>query len=263
MRYFLYHPLFTVHYSLSPIPYPLSLTTVMPIETWFPLAIYYEDLVDAPQHQQDLVDAVLQLERDGAERRNYPEMAWTGDLHGVEQIHTNPRFSWIVRQVELHTAIYLQELGVDLSKVDLYIQRAWPIVSRMEQEVGSHCHNTAHISAVYYLQVPTAGTYDPGRLVFFDDARVNEVSPGLGSENTDIVAEDNYFNQLQIAYPPVAGRLLLFPAKQRHAVTMNETEELRVSLSFDIVLTATRSAAGAYEFLTPPPGQWQRFNSKP
>ena len=233
----------------------------MPIETLFPLAIYYEDLPDAAKHQQTLLDAVLQLEREGGERRNYPEMAWTGDLHGVAQIHTNPAFAWIVEQVERHTAIYLLELGVDLSKVDLYIQRAWPIVSRTEQEVGAHCHNTAHVSAVYYIKVPAEGTYDPGRLVFIDEALVNEVSPGLGSENTDIIAEDNYLNQLQAAYLPVEGRLLMFPAKQRHAVTMNETEELRVSLSFDIVLTAKSAAAGAYEFLTPPPTQWQKFKS--
>jgi uncharacterized protein (TIGR02466 family) len=231
----------------------------MPIETLFPLAIYYEDLPDAPNHQQTLLEAVLQLEQSGAERRNYPEMAWTGDLHGVEQIHTNPAFKWIVEQVEWHTAIYLQELGVDLGAIDLYIQRAWPIVSRTEQEIGSHCHNTAHISAVYYIKVPAEGTYDPGRLVFFNDARVNEVSPGLGSENTDIMDDDNYLNQLHTAYLPVAGRLVMFPAKQRHAVTMNETDELRVSLSFDIVLTATGKVAGAYEFLTPPPQQWQKF----
>ncbi|WP_310482686.1 TIGR02466 family protein [Chamaesiphon sp. VAR_48_metabat_403] len=233
----------------------------MPIETLFPLAIYYDDLPDAAKHQQTLLAEVLQLEQSGAERRNYPEMAWTGDLHGVEQIHTNPTFAWIVGQVEAHTANYLLELGVDLNKVDLYIQRAWPIVSRTEQEVGAHCHNTAHISAVYYIKVPAEGTYDPGRLVFIDEARVNEVSPGLGSENTDIIAEDNYFNQLQAAYLPVEGRLLMFPAKQHHAVTMNETEELRVSLSFDIVLTANGSASGAYEFLTPPPSQWQKFKS--
>lgn len=233
----------------------------MPIETWFPLAIYYEDLPEAPTYQQHLLDAVLKLEQEGAEPRNYPEMAWTGDLHGVEQIHTHPAFSWIVEQVESHVAIYLQELGVDLSKVDLYIQRAWPIVSRPEQEVGAHCHNTAHISAVYYIQVPTEDTADPGSLVFFNDARVNEVSPGLGSENTDIMDADNYFNQLYTAYVPVEGRLLIFPAKQRHAVTMNETDEVRVSLSFDIVLTATGKAAGAYEFLTPPPSQWKKFKS--
>ncbi|MCY6492558.1 TIGR02466 family protein [Leptolyngbya sp. GGD] len=231
----------------------------MPIETWFPLAIYYDDLPDASEHQQALLDAVMQLEHQGAEPRNYPEMAWTGDLHGVEQIHTYPAFSWIVKQVELHVATYLQEVGVDLSKVDLYIQRAWPIISRPDQGVGAHCHNTAHVSAVYYIKVPTGEMSDPGSLVFFNDARVNEVSPGLGSENTDIVDADNYLNQLDTAYAPVEGRLIIFPAKQRHAVTMNETDEVRVSLSFDIVLTATGKAAGAYEFLTPPPNQWRKF----
>ncbi|MBW4527041.1 MAG: hypothetical protein KME18_17930 [Phormidium tanganyikae FI6-MK23] len=231
----------------------------MPIETWFPLAIYYEDLPDAPTHQHSLLEAVLQLEGETVEPHNYPEMAWTGDIHGVNQIHIHPAFQWIVGQVEQHVAAYLQNIGVDLSKVDLYIQRAWPIVSRTEQEVGAHCHNTAHISAVYYIQVPTEEMYDPGSLLFFNDARVNEVCPGLGSENTDIVDADNNLNQLYAAYPPVEGRLLIFPAKQRHAVTMNETEELRVSLSFDIVLTATEKAAGAYEFLTPPPNQWKKF----
>lgn len=231
----------------------------MPIETWFPLAIYYDDLQDASAHQQSLIDAVLQLEQAGAEPRNYPEMAWTGDLHGVEQIHTYPEFAWIVEQVEAHTAIYLEELGVDLSKVDLYIQRAWPIITRPEQEIGAHCHNTAHISAVYYINVPTEEGADPGSLVFFNDARVNEVSPGLGSENTAIVDADNSLNQLYATYPPVEGRLLLFPAKQRHAVTMNETEELRLSLSFDIVLTAKSGDGGEYEFLTPPPSQWRKF----
>jgi uncharacterized protein (TIGR02466 family) len=235
----------------------------MPIQTWFPLAIYYEDLPDAHKHQQSLADAVLRLEQAGDEHRNYPEMAWTGDLHGVEQIHLDPAFSWIVAQVEQHTSIYLQKLGVDLSKIDLYIQRAWPIISRTEQEVGDHCHNTAHISAVYYIQAATEETYDPGRLIFFNDARVNEVSPGLGSENTGIVDDNNPFNQLYTTYPPVEGRLLIFPAKQRHAVTMNETEELRLSLSFDIVLTARGKAAGTFEFLTPPPHQWRKFNTSP
>jgi uncharacterized protein (TIGR02466 family) len=234
----------------------------MPIETWFPLAIYYDDLEDAPKYQQSLFDAVLQLERDGAERRAYPELAWTGDIHGVEQIHTDPRFAWIVEQVETHTGIYLQQLGVDITKVQLYVQRAWPIVTRPQQEVGTHCHNTAHVSAVYYITVPESIDEDPGSLVFFDDARVNEVSPGLGSENTNIVDAENYLNQLEIGYVPVEGRLMMFPAKQRHAVTMNETVDIRVSLSFDIVLTADDASGGTYEFLAPPPTQWRRFQPK-
>jgi uncharacterized protein (TIGR02466 family) len=234
----------------------------MAIETWFPLAIYTEDLPDAADHQAALVGAVLQLERDGAERQAYPDMAWTGDLHGVSAVHADRRFRWITGQIEAHTVLYLEAMGLDLSQVDLYIQRAWPIVARTEQEVGPHCHNTAHISAVYYIAVPLDPDCDPGSLVFFDDARVNEVSPGLGSQHTDIINEWNALNQMQVAYPPQAGRVVIFPAKQRHGVTANESAELRISLSFDIVLTAKSGAAGGtYEFLTPPPHQWQPFQA--
>ena len=233
----------------------------MPIDTWFPLAIYYEDLSDAPQHKDDLLAAVLQLERTATAHRNFPEMAWTGDLHGVEQIHSDPRFSWIVKQIETHTVIYLTQLGFDLNQVELYIQRAWPVISRHQQEVGIHCHNTAHISAVYYVAVPASGTDYAGCLTFLDDARMNEVSPGLGSENTNIITTWNDLNQDQALYLPTEGRLIIFPAKQRHGVTLNHSEAIRVSLSFDIVLTAAAgTAAGTYEFLTPPPTQWRRFS---
>ncbi|MEO0539887.1 MAG: TIGR02466 family protein, partial [Cyanobacteria bacterium P01_A01_bin.105] len=195
--------------------------------------------------------------------RNFPEMAWTGDLHGVEQIHLDARFSWIVNQVEHHTVQYLTDLGLDLSQVTLYIQRAWPVVSQPQQEVGSHSHRTANISAVYYIAVPEPGGDDAGSLVFFDDARQNEISPGLGIENTDIVAQWNMFNQDQAVYWPVEGRLLVFPSKQRHAVSLNHTDQVRVSLSFDIVLTAaTGEAAGTHEFLTPPPSQWRPFSAR-
>lgn len=232
----------------------------MPIDTWFPLAVYYEDLPDAASHNEALLATILQLEQNSGDRRHFPENAWTGDLHGVEQIHADTRFAWIVSQVETHTVRYLKQLGLDLSQVELYIQRAWPTISRHQQEVGAHRHNTAHISAVYYVAVPESGTDQAGCLTFFDDARPNEVSPGLGSDNTDIIAVWNDLNQDQALYEPTEGRLILFPAKQRHSVTMNHTTAMRVSLSFDMVLTAAAgAAAGTYEFLTPPPSQWKKF----
>ncbi|MEM9815868.1 MAG: TIGR02466 family protein [Cyanobacteria bacterium P01_D01_bin.6] len=233
----------------------------MPVDTWFPLAIYYEDLPDAQRHQAAFLTAIQELEAAVLERRNFPEMAWTGDLHGIHHVHLDDRFSWLVQQVETHVVAYLHILGIDLSQVELYIQRAWPVVSRHQQEVGVHCHNTAHISAVYYVSVPQSGTDESGCLAFIDDARQNEVSPGLGSENTDIISRWTPFNQDQALYPPVEGRLIIFPARQRHGVTLNHTADMRVSVSFDIVLTAASGrAAGTYEFLTPPPMLWRQFS---
>jgi uncharacterized protein (TIGR02466 family) len=232
----------------------------MTIDVWFPLAIYREDLADAASYKMPMLSAIQDLAANGLEPRNFPNMAWTGDIHGVERIHQNPCFAWIVSQVEVHTLRYLDALGIDLDKLDLYIQRAWPIVSRPDQQVSEHCHNTAHISVVYYISVPNSGSDEAGSLIFFNDARLNEVCPGLGSENTDLIVDGNDLNLECTTYCPVEGRLLIFPAKQRHAVALNQSEGDRISLSFDIVVTAkSGQPAGAYEFLTPPPSQWQPF----
>ncbi len=228
----------------------------MPIDTWFPLAIYREDLAEAEAHKPALIAAILELEAEGFEARNFPEMAWTGDIHGVSQIHRDPRFRWVVEQIETHTLRYLEALNIDLTKIDLFIQRAWPIVSRPEQSVGAHSHHTAHISAVYYVSVPNSGSDEAGSLIFIDDARPNDITPGLGSQNTEILTAVNKLNEDQAIYVPTEGRLIIFPAKQRHGVMENETEGDRLSLSFDIVLTAR---SDGYEFLMPGPGMWQAF----
>ncbi len=230
----------------------------MAIEKHFPLGIYVEDLLEAEHHNADLLQAVWDLETDDAEKRNFEGRAWTGDIHGVGSIHHDPRFAWLVGLVEQHTQQYLKELGLALDGIVLYIQRAWPVISRFGEEVGPHSHLTAHVSAVYYVSVPHSGSDESGCLVFLNDSRQNEVSPGLGLENTELFTEWNGLNQDQAAYAPTEGRLIIFPAKQRHAVAMNETNEARVSISFDILLTA-RPGAASYEFLAPPPSDWKAF----
>ncbi|ACK66198.1 conserved hypothetical protein [Rippkaea orientalis PCC 8801] len=230
----------------------------MPIETWFPLAIYYTDLEDAPTYRDSLKEAVLSLEKAAIEKRSSETAAWTGDVHGVERIYDDPRFAWIVEQVQFNTLAYLKALGIDFLKIDLYIQRAWPVISRKSQNVGGHRHHNSNISAVYYISVPKTG--QSGNLIFFNDAKMNEISPGLGTNQTSGYAERNSLNSEKVTYAPKEGRLIIFPSKHRHAVGANQTGELRISLSFDIVMTcAQEGEPGLYEFLAPPPSQWKRF----
>ena len=235
----------------------------MPTHTHFPLAIYQADLPDAALNKMGMLEAVRDLESSDDEKRNFEGRAWTGDIHGVASVQDDSRFGWLVGQVETHTRLYLQELGLELKDVALYIQRAWPVISRYGEEIGPHSHLTAHVSAVYYISVPDSGSDAAGCLVFLNDARLNEVCAGLGLENTELFTEWNGLNQDQAAYAPTEGRLLLFPAKQRHAVAANETEDDRVSVSFDIVLTAkpNQTTGKSYEFLAPPPSTWKPFGT--
>ena len=232
----------------------------MPIEPWFPLAIYYADIENAAQQKESLVSSILKLEDSSHKRRIDSDIAWTGDFHGVGRIHKHPDFAWVVKQVETHILLYLEELGIDIDKIDLYIQRAWPVVSREDQAVPPHSHHTSHVSAVYYVAVPENGTTKSGAFTIYNDASLNEIIPGIGDEHTNAIKKRNPFNYEEGYYAPKEGRILIFPSKQRHGVEANETGELRISLSFDVVISSAENGdPGLYEFLSPPPGDWKKF----
>ena len=235
----------------------------MPIEPWFPLAIYYTDVEDAANHKESLVSAVLELEGKGKERRVGEKTAWTGDFHGVGQIQRDPRFAWVTEQVEAHTLTYMEEMGMDLDKMDLYIQRAWPVISRPNQSVGAHAHYTSQVSAVYYVSVPKDFTTESGSFVIHNLSNMNEFIPNLGGEHTDAIKRWNPFNYKTGTYPPKEGRLIIFPSRQTHGVGQNKTDEIRISLSFDIVITSADDGdPGLHEYLSPPPSMWKKIGKK-
>jgi uncharacterized protein (TIGR02466 family) len=233
----------------------------MPIEPWFPLAVYYADLEDAAAHKDSLVSTILKLEEEnGYKRRIADDIAWTGDFHGVGAIHENPQFAWIVEEVKTHIFHYLEALGVDRDKIDLYIQRAWPIVSRQTQAIPAHSHHNAHVSAVYYVSIPEDGTLKSGAFKIYNSASFNEIITGIGDKHTNAIKNRNPFNYEEGYYAPKEGRILIFPSKQRHGVGANQTGEVRISLSFDIFITSSEQRnAALHEFLAPPPNQWQRI----
>jgi 5-oxoprolinase (ATP-hydrolysing) subunit B len=234
----------------------------MPIEKWFPLAVYYADLEGADKQNVELKKAILQLmDESKVQTENPNAAAWTGDVHGVGQIHSDPRFAWLVNQVEMHCLEYLEALGHDLSKIALYIQRAWPVVSKKGEFVATHAHHNANVSAVYYVDIP--GGADPstaGVFVLHNKHSQNEVQAGIATISTKAISEWNELNIKTARYLPLPGRLLMFPAKQPHSVDVNETEGMRISVSFDIVMTASKLASkDTLEFLSPPPDRWKAF----
>lgn len=228
----------------------------MPIDVWFPLAIYYTDLPECGDYKESLVGVIREALAESGQKRTSANSAWTGDVHGVDQIHTNPAFAWLRQQVGNHAFEYLNHLGHDLSKTDLYIQRSWPVISQKGQLVNRHAHHTAHLSAVYYVSVPEGNS---GQTRFYNDSRPNELSGGVASSMTAGYREYNPLNYQSAVYSPIEGRLLLFPAKQTHDVAPNETDGDRISVSFDFVLVSRETEArGSYEFLMPPPQLWQK-----
>ena len=231
----------------------------MPIETWFPLAIYYVDLEGAAEQKDDLLAAALALrqENPAAENEN-PAAAWTGDVHGVQRLHDDPRFAWLLPHLEQHALLFAMALGYQIDKIALHFQRSWPVVASRGQAVFRHRHPTSHLSAVYYIAVPEAEA-GGGKINFINEFKLNECSPGL-TGHSDALVQGNPLNYTHVGYAPVEGRLLLFPSKISHEVASFEGEGIRVSASFDIAITTRRDELRpSYEFLTPDPQTWRPF----
>ena len=117
------------------------------------------------------------------------------------------------------------------------------------------------MSAVYYVDIPEG--VEPsaaGVFVVHNKHSQNEVQTGIASISTTAICDWNDLNIKTAMYLPLPGRLLLFPSKQPHSVAPNQTEGMRISVSFDIVMTASKRAGkDTLEFLAPPPDRWKAF----
>jgi len=230
------------------------------LEGLFPLAL------GQVQRQSDPLDLAIQMQairelQEGASSNPDPGCAWTGDLNGAWQLHRHPVFAPLLAELLQHAWDFLDHLGFAPSRVALHLQRCWPVVSELGQVVGRHHHPNAHISGVFYLNGDGSGR--SGCLRLFSPGQPNELVPGLavGHDGPIDVASPGAarWNAPWLDIAPRAGLLVLFPSGLEHAVLENEDpDDIRYSLSFDLVLSAPAADAGASaEYLAPHPANWQ------
>ena len=234
-----------------PLPQPGADLLIQPL---FPLALGQVQLRPDPLDVAVQLQALLELRGDATSNPD-PGCAWTGDLNGVWQLQQHPVFSGLIGELLGHARLYLAQLGFDLSQVALHIQRCWPVLSEPDQVVGRHHHPNAHLSAVYYLSGDGSG--DCGCLRFWPQRQLNELVPGMAVGHGGPLGPSPW-TLPWVDVAPRAGLLLLFPSCLDHAVLPNATgDDLRVSISLDLVLSAAAGVQPPPEYLAPHPSQWQ------
>jgi uncharacterized protein (TIGR02466 family) len=246
---------------MTPEPPSVSATRdTLWLQPLFPLALGQLQLAPDPLDTAVLLQEILRL-RGEATGNPGDGCAWTGDLHGADQLHHLPAFSPLLTRLAAAAFDYVAAVGFDRSRVALHLQRAWPVVSEEGQGIGRHHHPNAHLSGIYYLTGDGGGA--SGCLRLWPPRQANELVPGLAVGHggpivsPDLGAQD--WNAPWWDVAPRAGLLVLFPASVDHAVLDNGcVEERRVSIAMDFCLTApavTKRAAEA-EYLAPHPSTW-------
>ena len=231
------------------------------LQPLFPLAVAQVQLRLDPLELAVLMQEVLAL-RGAAEGNPEQGCAWTGDINGIWQLHRLQAFAGVTDHLRRHSWSYLEQLGFEPGRLALHIQRAWPVVSAPGQAVGRHHHPNAHLSAILYLNGDGSGR--SGCLRLYPARQPNELVPGLAVGHGGPLrcgdAAAQRWNAPWVDLAPRAGLLVLFPAGTDHAVTPNDDpEELRLSLAFDLVLSAKPAGPqdpAPPEYLAPHPSQW-------
>jgi len=94
-----------------------------------------------------------------------------------------------------------------------------------------HDHPQSHFSGVYYVQCPK----DSGEIIF-ENPHGFTAFDELSCYKEEFV--NNMTQHKAISIKPTEGLLLIFPAHLQHSVAVNESDEERISIGFNVLVHA-------------------------
>ena len=183
----------------------------------------------------------------------------TGEQSGHIDLHLNPDFEDLFKFISSVAEDYIDTLVGTKDTWQPWLVKTW----FSDFSVPAHNHEDAHLSFVYYVNVPREAKHP---LHFMPPAnRCNDLTNGmfLAHKDTAAVAYNNQYNCNSVLFTPEEGVLVIFPAKLRHAVenltktTPPKIEDRRISLAGDFVLTLKEPTARSMGLQ--PISNWRQF----
>lgn len=156
-----------------------------------------------------------------------------GPTHYISERQFNgsiidPTMKFFPREIDRHLDMYLE--AIQFKQTNFYsldlehtIKSCW--FSKFEKGNYAHVHDhgSSDISGVYYYKVP-----DKGSELFFRNP-ITQMSSSFIYEHLST----------SVDVTPEVGTILLFPSWLQHGVKTNESDDTRVSVSFNIQFERT------------------------
>jgi len=186
-----------------------------------------------------------------------PQDSWTGDTQGFEYLYKNNKFDLLFKQIKIKLINYLNHLGINEKKIDLYMTRSWATISNGKERIKQHKHQQSHISFAYYLKKDA----EDANIVFFEEYFRNEIVPGLFTSPTlrkaGVIGKVNLFNAPSVDIKVEEDDIVIFPSKALHGTQVNKSNKQRISISGDVVCVAKDSEL--LENMMPPLEKWDKM----
>ena len=164
------------------------------------------------------------LEAVSSMRSDRPELAPGESWQSDNDLQRRAELGELCSGIEEAATAVLRFLSVSPAGLD--ITGCWVNVNAPGAAHRLHTHPNNFLSGVYYVR-----THEGANVIYFHDPRPQTgiIRPGV----TELTAA----NTDQVVVPVSDGSLLLFPAWLPHSVPPNESDENRISVSFNLMFS--------------------------
>ena len=184
---------------------------------YFPTIIYAKDVqLDNRLFEREVIE--WSKKDKGIRRTNM--IGW----HSTTEMHQIPVFKPLVDELfKMQMEIYKEEL---LTREPI-IGNMWANINPPGGYNRPHIHPNSHFSGVYYIKAPQ----NSGEIVFNDPrSAAHMVMP---ERVKDIKPPSHLWREVRVN--PLEGRMLMFPSWLWHCVEPNESNNIRISVSFNFI----------------------------
>jgi len=194
----------------------------MNIEYHFPTPIYIKDLPNVVQLNQYLEQQILKWKQNDPKGHNRTNVnGW----HSTTDMNQKEEYNILTKELfDVQDEIFKKEF-LDLKPV---LGNMWANINYPGGFNRPHLHPNSLFSGVYWIKTPVKS----GNLMLYDPRPgVQMVMPNRKKEKYLLPA----YVWREVHYEPVAGRIIMFPAWLWHEVKPNESNDTRISVSFNFL----------------------------
>ena len=219
------------------------------IYTWFGLPIYEAKVFIEPTVQDGMLKYCEKYYKTN-KHLTASNGALTGDTHGMVTNVCNKidEFYCLTKQIGVHVKCYLEQLGVDTSKIKLSIMKSWPVCCDSGSYIKRHTHIGSHLSVVYYVQNEINN--ETGKLRFHRGADFLKNLPIQG-----VMVNETSLTNSNVDYNSDNDTMLIFPSSIEHEVLEYRGSSVRYSVSADVIITANSDISNV-ESVCADPSTW-------
>tara|TARA_R110002020_G_scaffold122016_1_gene277225 strand:+ start:149 stop:829 length:681 start_codon:yes stop_codon:yes gene_type:complete len=147
-----------------------------------------------------------------------------------DNLHDNEKYSSLFAKIKICILDFINTRGYNLDKFDIHMTKTWATYTEKNQKIGAHKHTASHYSFVYYLR----NIEGMGNIKFEKDASQNAL---LIPPTEEYFSSWNHSNFSSYTVPVSTGDFIIFPSELSHHTEINTTDQARISISGDILLT--------------------------